>query len=1053
MKILGKLLILRGFLLATVAGVPFNAAHAQDNAAPENVTVSASRISIQGYEAPTPVTVIGLQTLQRDFKVDIGDSIRELPSVGNSDSPSNGSHAGNASQGDAGVDTVNLRNLGTARTLTLFDGQRVVTSNPNGADTPNIGGVDLSTIPTAVISRIDVVTGGASAAWGSDAVAGVVNLVINKTFSGVKGSLTYGNDSHLDRQMYKAELSAGTDFLGGRGHTILAGTYTMSPDSFFSWNRSWYRPEALFPRASLGLSSGPALVHVGNIGSAVETNGGLIVASAAGTGTVGVNGVTALASANALRGIQFVGPGAQAVPFNFGIVSGSTCTQCSGNTFSDVSSPPIIGVPYHNLTLFSYTSFKLTDNITASLQLNFGKNSEKNHANAGRKGNTTIKSDNPFIPASVQAQLVAGGISSFTLGTSTTNNIDPHNVNFATYEKAIGLNMVQNDRQLMRGVFTLDGGYHLFGEDWSWTAYGQNSTVRERQKTPYNTYNQNYANAIDAVTVTAAGANSLGGGNAVLAAQVRSALTAAGATVPSVGSIACRSALTATSWGTFTNAAGYQQIQPGGLMAGCEPLNLFGDGNTSQAALNYIAPGRLNSSIEDQVLYIMNQAVFSASTQGTLPWGLPAGKIAVATGFEYRLEQMRATRDPLQFGATGVFESGNFGQFAGQYNVKEGFLEVNMPVLKDQLVDSLDFNAAGRFTSYSTSGAVQTWKLGVTSQLNQDIKVRATYSYDIRAPTVPELYSSPIIGTTSFNYPTGGPLFNTHFAQPGNPALVPEQATTVSGGIVLTPHWIDGLTLSADWYSISLHKGIFSFGRQQILDQCGINKNPTFCSVVFFGKGYPGNSSTPVASEVDGNGVSPGLSAGLGTFSADCEGCVNFILQVPLNATSETTSGLDFQADYVTELFDGTLNLRLLGNYNDERTRTALGATYDGAGSFGIKTGDLFGTAPKFRSTLAATYAEGAWSVTAQTRILGSARLSNYWVDGVDVDRNGVPAVIYGDARASYRLNDRVQLYGAVDNVFNAPPPIIAAQSGGTTNTQVYDAIGRSYRIGVRFED
>jgi iron complex outermembrane receptor protein len=1049
LKFLNQKRVLGGSIVTIFAAVASGAAAQEPSA--EAVTVSASRISIQGYEAPTPVTVIGFQQLQRDAKVDLGDSIRELPSVGNSDSPGNGSHAGNASQGDAGLDTVNLRNLGTVRTLTLFDGQRVVSSNPNGADTPNIGGVDLSTLPSSVIQRVDVVTGGASAAWGSDAVAGVVNLVINKTFSGLKGNLTYGNSSANDHQSYKGELAFGADFLGGRAHTVLAGTYTMSPDAFYAWNRPWYVPQALFPRASLGLSSGPALLHVSGIGSAAETNGGLIVASAAGTGTVGVNGVTALAPANALKGIQFVGPNAQAIPFNFGIVSGSTCVQCSGNTFSDISNPPLFAVPYHNLTLFNYTSYKLTDSISASIQLNYGRNSEQNQANAGRRGNTIIKADNPFIPAPVLAQMTAGGISQITLASSTMNNMNPNNVSLANYALAIGQNYVRNDRQLMRGVFTLDGAYNLLGQDWSWTAYAQHSGVRERQQAPFNTYNQNYANAVDAVTVTASGASSLGGGNPVLAAQVRSALTAAGVPVPQVGSIACRSALTATSWGTFTNAAGYQQIQPGGLMPGCVPLNLFGEGTVSQAALNYIAPGRLNPAIQDQALYIMNQAVFAGSTQGTLPWGFPAGKIAVATGFEYRLEQMRAQRDPLQLGATGVYESGNFGQFAGQYNVEEGFLEFTVPVLKDQFVQSLEFNAAGRITSYSTSGLVETWKLGMTSQVNDDIKFRATLSSDIRAPTVPELFSSPVIGTTSFNYPTGGPLFNTHFAQPGNPALVPEQATTISGGVVLTPHWIEGLTLSADWYSISIHKGIFSFGRQQILDQCGINHNPTFCSVVFFAKGWPGNGTTPVAAEVDGNGNSPGLSAGLGTFSADCEGCVNFLLQVPLNATVETTSGLDFQADYRMDLFKGSLDWRVVGNYMDTRTRTALGVTFNGAGAFGQGPNDLYGTAPKLRTTIAATYSEDLFSITAQARILGSARLSNYWVEGVDVDNNSVPAVIYGDMRGSYSWNDHIQLYAAVDNLFDAPPPIIASRAGGSTNAQVYDAIGRSYRIGVRF--
>ena len=228
-----KKLMLGGSTAALFAAIGALAAQGQE-ANNETVTVSASRINIQGYSQPTPVTMINAASLERDAKVDIGDAIRELPSVGISDAPDNGSHAGNASQGDAGIDTINLRGLGVVRTLVLFDGQRVATSNPNASAPPAIGGVDLSTIPTSIIERVDVVTGGASAAWGSDAVAGVVNLVINKHFSGFKANVMYGNDSAGDHQSFRGELTWGTDLLGSRLHTEFAATYTMSPNTMFN---------------------------------------------------------------------------------------------------------------------------------------------------------------------------------------------------------------------------------------------------------------------------------------------------------------------------------------------------------------------------------------------------------------------------------------------------------------------------------------------------------------------------------------------------------------------------------------------------------------------------------------------------------------------------------------------------------------------------------------------------------------------------------------------------------------------------------------------------
>ncbi|HEX4027132.1 MAG TPA: TonB-dependent receptor, partial [Rhizomicrobium sp.] len=712
--------------------------------------------------------------------------------------------------------------------------------------------------------------------------------------------------------------------------------------------------------------------------------------------------------------------------------------------------------------------YKITPDITASVMLNYGWDAEENIANDGRVSQAAIKVDNAFIPSQLQQQLIASGVSSFSLGTDAIENLqNTSQVSMRNLVQAIGQNYVQNYRQLMRGVFTLNGGYKLFGEDWSWNAYAQNSAVRERQWARLNTMNQNFSNAIDSVVVQPTGPDSLGGGNPATATAVRNVLTAAGVPIPAVGSIACRSTLTQTLYGVTTSSAGFATLQPGGLAPGCVPLDLFGDGTVSQAALNYIAPGRQNDGVADQALYRLGQSVFSVSTQGVLPWGLAAGKPAVAFGFEDRLEQQTNQRDPLQLGASGVFESGNFSQFPGAYNVQEGFLELDVPVLKNDFVEDLNLNAAGRMTSYSTSGLVETWKLGMTSQVTDDIKVRTTLSSDIRAPGVGELFTTTLVSTQNLAFPQGGPSFNVHELQAGNRLLNPEQAETVEGGIVLTPHWIENLSMSFDWYSITLHGGIFSPSEGQIASQCsGAIKLANFCQFLYFARGFPGNSSTPVGAEVDGNGVSPppALAAAFNgsniTFSADAEGAFNAYLQAPVNANRETTSGLDFQVDYQHELLAGVMSWHILGNYTDEKTRTSLGVTVDGAGAV---SGDgalnpLTGfTEPKLRATITSTYTEGPWSVTGQARIIGSAVLTNNLTQNqtafTSIDDNNVPAVIYGDFRGSYRWNDHIQLYGAVDNTFNAPPPNIPTIGGGGTSCIIYDCIGRSYRIGVRIDD
>jgi outer membrane receptor protein involved in Fe transport len=966
-------LMLGGSTAALVAAAPLSSAFAQGSPADiEQVVVSASRISIAGYAQPTPVTIVGAAQLEAAAKSDIGDSIRELPSVGASSSPTNGAGNGGLSGGTGGVSTVNLRNLGITRTLILFDGQRVVQSNTSG-------GVDLGTVPTGLLTRVDIVTGGASAAWGSDAVSGVVNLIINKNFTGLTGNIE-GSDSYNDTyRAFKAQANLGFDIFGGRGHVILSTEYKLTPSAAIQVDEKWYNDIYLVNNPAFNATTNPGvpkLIHEPNVGFSTASAGGLIISNPAGT---------VAGTANVLRGINFVGPNGTPTTFNFGNISGGLSWGGDANLYNSENWDYILAVPQRVFTFFNYDSYKLSDTLKLGLQLNYGSTFNAGAAKTSIQQGLVIKSDNAFIPAAVRATMATDGITSFTLGTLNSNNYNVHSVDGANFVNNATHNLAPSVefsyRTLMRGVITLDG---TIGNDWGWDAYYQHGTVRYRAVTPSNPLADKIALAEDSVTVTAANR---------------------GTTGLAIGSIACRDTLTTPN-------------------DGCKPLNVFGEGVASQAAIDYVngyGSGIGGYAGLDTELIILNEDVASGSAQGTLPWQLPAGPVAVAFGAEYRKEAGVNTADPR--GALTLWTNANFTNFpSSSYNVMEGFAEVSGSILKNDIVQSLDFDMAGRMTSYSTSGLVETWKLGLTSQVTDDIKLRTTWSTDIRAPNLQELFAPHALNQGSAIDPKTGKSVRTYSDATGNPNLNPEVALTISGGVILTPHWIPGLQMSADWYSINIKGAIATPSTTQILQQCAAVGQ--FCAQeVFDGTDYPG--------------------------------ALGHIVGVPLNAASQTTSGMDFQVDYPMDLFSGTLNWHLIGNYTDETTRTFIGLQIDSAGSLGPDA-SITGV-PKTKIEAAATYTEGPWSGTVQGRFIGQAKLNNAWKSGVDVDNNQLPPVGYLDLRGSYRWNDRVQFYGAIDNALNTPPPAVVQSNGvnsfanPNTRADIYDALGRMFRGGVRF--
>jgi len=1073
--------LLCGSATAVIALLSVTAAFAQNDAALdiETISSSASRIDLKGFEAPTPVSVIGIETINRDAKVNIGDQIRELPQIRGGQGINSGSNSRNVAQANAGIDTVAIRNLGSNRNLVLIDRQRVVASSVQA------GEVDIAMIPSSVVQRVDVVTGGASAAWGSDAVTGVINLVINKTFEGFKGSASYANKTEVEHNQYRAELAWGTSFLEGRGHFIAAANWTFSNDTVFIGqlrqdNRAFVYNPGYCNSASIAYTGAvgrctsanpgqPLLVYAYSTGSPTSTGGGLINSHTAGvtgsnlsTSNLSASNLAASnPSARGLAGLHLVGTEKAVTSFNYGTVHNNTVcyAACTNDQYSGLTPwDPIPAAPYHSANYFNYTSFQVLPDVKASIQLNYSRLSSRTFGGERLASNVTIYADNPFLPAELAQRFVCQGGAVFGTAGATcvgtlSNGYNPYTfqnnlggltlaqrqarpaqtltmgldywgnsvttgANSATNQslwtldnlcEAVGVPCSYVSKTLSRGVFSLEGA---LGDSFTWNAYIQHGITRIRQFSPGNAVNARFNNAQDAVRVTSGNVGTSG---------------------LAIGSVQCRGLLNPALAQHTRNTAGVAVADD---ITGCSPMDVFGYNNISNAAMQFVKPG-LNpekTGILNSTITQLSQTAAALSMNGVLPWALPAGEIGVAFGGEYRLEQGFQFSPDIRAQNTG-WGVGNVNTFKAMYHVEEGFLEAEIPILKDTVVQTLSLNLGGRLTNYSTSGLVETWKVGINSQLTDDFRFRGTWSYDIRAPNLWDLYSpggaggvtcAPFLpGSTAGN----NPCFNI---TGGNANLQPERANTASAGLVFTPTWagLEGLTASFDWYQIHLHGGITTPNQNLIRTRC-LAGDPVYCAQIQFR--VPGDQTTPI----------------------------DFIFSTRVNAALYTTAGFDMNVAYGFDLLGGQMDVSFNGNYVYDFAQDLNGTYFQGAGL----TNASYNGQAKFQGTLSANYREGSWTFGVQTRITGAARLdngtqgqANLVLQGVTyalVNGQNVPTVSAGqrndnilglrnmvdprapvDLRVQYRWDSNITLFAAIDNIQNIP-----------TDT----TLRRAYRAGVRF--
>lgn len=460
-------------LLLSAAAVPFSA-HAQESAGPQaveetaepgrsEIVVTGTRIVRDGYEAPTPTTVLGIEELQRAAVVNIADQVNRLPALAGS--MTTRTNAGSVSAGYVGVNALNLRGLGQLRTLVLMDGQRLPAATLNGY-------VDVNTVPNALVKRVDIVTGGASAAWGSDAVAGVVNFVLDKDFTGVKGEVQGGITTYGDDANFKVSLSAGASFADGRGHIMVSGENSYN-EGIIGVPRSWYQGrKTLLNPAYTDTNGQPRLLVMNGVGYSNSAPGGII-------------------TSGPLKGTYF-GPGGVPGQLNYGSIVNDPFMVGGDWQYTDWGDgDQSLSPELSHQSIFGRVSYDVLDNVEVYGQFSYARSHVKSLTSyIFQFGNLTINRDNPYLPASVAAQMDANGLSSVRVGTSNDD---------------LGAGPYESTHGLYRYSVGASGNFDAFGSNWKWdvSAYRNISKIFNNLTNPINA---RYTEAIDAVISPTTGA-------------------------------------------------------------------------------------------------------------------------------------------------------------------------------------------------------------------------------------------------------------------------------------------------------------------------------------------------------------------------------------------------------------------------------------------------------------------------------------------------------------------------------------------------------------------
>jgi iron complex outermembrane recepter protein len=924
------------------------------------IVVTGSRIARSELNVANPIVALTAEDIEKTGLVNVTDVLIRNPALTASrgGSLSGGADAG---FGETGANFLDLRNLGENRTLVLVNGRRHV------AGIPNTAAVDTNSIPQDLIDKIDVLTGGASAIYGADGVSGVVNFITKRNFDGLTARAQAGLSSRGDAASYLLSVVAGKNFADDRGNIAVAYEFNRqnrlsSFDRDFSGdpqkNFALFRnlndfpdnpnvpDRVLFNNLTWADSSPDGAIDIDFdgvpefTGSGLRYDRGLVLRSAGGRAVGGSNTPTA---------------------GYFGDLQPRT-QRHSGNVLASFEFSPALRVfaegKYVRATAFSVgqPSFDFF---------------------------TFLAPDNAFLINRLGAGTAPDG------ALLTRDNFD------------LGSRGERNRRETWRGVIGAEGEISDNARYEISYVYGQ---TEARNAQTSNLIGDRYFAALDAVRN------------------------------PANGQIVCRSTLDPASNIDPNNFNRPASTFTPGANSPCRPLNFLGNGVASQEALDFVLADNISLSK-------VEQHVVSGSINGDFGslFELPGGPIGFAAGAEYRKEKSRDVPDQL-------IQDGSFRDFAalqpssGRFDVKEAFAELSAPLLSDQpFAKLLSVSAAIRVSDYSTIGTTTTWKVDGIYAPVDDIRFRGSYSQAVRAPNIGELFQ-PQSGTFAFvtdpcdvtrlndgtstraaNCSTilsGLGLSPAQIAafspstdaqattsrsglSGGNPALTEETAKTWTAGMVLRPSFIPGLTMTADWYDITIRDAVNTPSATELAELCV--DQPTvdnrFCRNIF---------------------RAPGTGFVLGD-SNDIQRRIGFIVG-PENVARFKTSGADFGIRYNYSAGEklGDFGFSVTGGYLDSISFVP---------SIGAEVDDdiLEAYNPRWRGTASIDWTLDQFSLNYGVTYFSKTRRFTTEQLEANPDLSDPRFFFFKDRfeidlRAAFELDNGFQFYGGVNNLLDAKP-------------------------------